>query len=96
MFIGLSSTSFSASGTGLFLILMKDPKLSWHGRYPSITVGPNVAQILAVPIAKLMELLPTTKYTTFGYRWTLNPCAALTALTPLVMLTVALQRSLQS
>ncbi|KAJ6599741.1 OPT-domain-containing protein [Mycena vulgaris] len=42
-------------------------------RYPGIGVGPNVAQILAVPFAKLMELLPTTEYTTFGYTWTLNP-----------------------
>ncbi|KAJ7484142.1 OPT-domain-containing protein [Mycena latifolia] len=42
-------------------------------RYPSIGVGPNVAQILAVPLAKLMELLPTTEYTTFGITWTLNP-----------------------
>ncbi|KAJ7106268.1 OPT-domain-containing protein [Mycena epipterygia] len=38
-----------------------------------ISVGPNVAQICAVPVAKLMELLPTTEYTTFGYRWSLNP-----------------------
>ncbi|KAJ7101812.1 OPT-domain-containing protein [Mycena epipterygia] len=42
-------------------------------RFPSINFGPNVAQICAVPLAKLMELLPTTEHTTFGYTWTLNP-----------------------
>ncbi|KAJ6564729.1 OPT-domain-containing protein [Mycena capillaripes] len=42
-------------------------------RYPAIGVGVNVAQILAVPFAKLMELLPTTEFVTFGYTWSLNP-----------------------
>ncbi|KAJ6496101.1 OPT-domain-containing protein [Mycena sanguinolenta] len=42
-------------------------------RYPSIGVGVNVAQIIAVPLAKLMELLPTTEFVTFGYAWSLNP-----------------------
>ncbi|KAJ6496046.1 OPT oligopeptide transporter protein-domain-containing protein [Mycena sanguinolenta] len=42
-------------------------------RYPTIQVGSNVAQILAVPLAKLMELLPSTEFVTFGYAWSLNP-----------------------
>jgi OPT family small oligopeptide transporter len=42
-------------------------------RYPGISVGPNVAQILAVPLARLMELLPNTEFVTFGYVWSLNP-----------------------
>ncbi|KAJ7159352.1 OPT-domain-containing protein [Mycena crocata] len=42
-------------------------------RYPNIFVGTNVAQILAVPFAKLMELLPETEFTTFGYTWSMNP-----------------------
>ncbi|KAJ7624592.1 OPT-domain-containing protein [Roridomyces roridus] len=42
-------------------------------RFPGITVASNVAQVLAYPAAKLMELLPTTEFTTFGYTWTLNP-----------------------
>ncbi|KAJ7895019.1 OPT-domain-containing protein [Mycena leptocephala] len=42
-------------------------------RYPSIWVGPNVAQILAVPLAKFMEFLPSTQFDTFGYTWSLNP-----------------------
>ncbi|KAJ7140663.1 OPT-domain-containing protein [Mycena epipterygia] len=42
-------------------------------RFPGITVGSNVAQVLAYPFAKLLEFLPTTEYTTFGYTWSLNP-----------------------
>ncbi|KAJ7032867.1 OPT-domain-containing protein [Mycena alexandri] len=42
-------------------------------RYPGIGVGSNVAQILAVPVGKLMELLPTTEFDTFGFTWSLNP-----------------------
>ncbi|KAF7375387.1 OPT-domain-containing protein [Mycena sanguinolenta] len=42
-------------------------------RYPSIEVGSNVAQVVAVPLAKLMELLPSTQLITFGYVWSLNP-----------------------
>ncbi|KAJ7155159.1 OPT-domain-containing protein [Mycena filopes] len=42
-------------------------------RYPGIGVGTNVAQILAVPVAKLMELLPATEFITFGLTWSLNP-----------------------
>ncbi|KAJ6496043.1 OPT-domain-containing protein [Mycena sanguinolenta] len=42
-------------------------------RYPTIQVGSNVAQILAVPLAKLMELLPSTEFATFGYAWSFNP-----------------------
>ncbi|KAJ7117186.1 hypothetical protein C8R44DRAFT_792097, partial [Mycena epipterygia] len=40
-------------------------------RFPNISLGPNVAQICAVPLAKVMELLPTTEHTTFGYTWSL-------------------------
>ncbi|KAJ7615908.1 OPT-domain-containing protein [Roridomyces roridus] len=42
-------------------------------RFPNIGIGPNVAQILVVPLAKLMEMLPSTTFTTFGYKWSLNP-----------------------
>ncbi|KAJ7478906.1 OPT-domain-containing protein [Mycena latifolia] len=46
-------------------------------RFPGIGVGSNVAQVLAYPAAKLLEFLPTTQYSTFGYKWSLNPCGAL-------------------
>ncbi|KAJ6462667.1 OPT-domain-containing protein [Mycena vitilis] len=42
-------------------------------RYPTITVYANCAQVLAFPAAKLMELLPTRQFQTFGYTWSLNP-----------------------
>ncbi|KAJ6576026.1 OPT-domain-containing protein [Mycena vulgaris] len=42
-------------------------------RYPTVAVSPTLAQVLAFPAAKLMELLPATKFTTFGYTWSLNP-----------------------
>ncbi|KAF7303999.1 OPT-domain-containing protein [Mycena indigotica] len=43
-------------------------------RFPGIGVGSNVAQVLAFPAAKALEyLLPTTQYTTFGYKWSFNP-----------------------
>ncbi|KDQ62166.1 hypothetical protein JAAARDRAFT_65967 [Jaapia argillacea MUCL 33604] len=43
-------------------------------RQPGIGVGSNVAQLLAYPFGKLLELiLPTTQFTTFGYTWSLNP-----------------------
>ncbi|KAJ7897829.1 OPT-domain-containing protein [Mycena leptocephala] len=42
-------------------------------RYPTISVLSNVAQVLAFPAAKLMELLPTTQYTLGGYTFSLNP-----------------------
>ncbi|KAJ7681289.1 OPT-domain-containing protein [Mycena rosella] len=35
-------------------------------RFPGISVGTNVAQVLAYPCAKLLELLPRTQYTTLG------------------------------
>ncbi|CAK5279804.1 unnamed protein product [Mycena citricolor] len=43
-------------------------------RYPGISVGSNVAQILAYPAGKLFELLlPTRQFTTFGHTWSFNP-----------------------
>ncbi|KAJ7027141.1 OPT-domain-containing protein [Mycena alexandri] len=42
-------------------------------RFPGITVGSNVAQVLAYPAAKILEFLPTTQFSTFGYRWSFNP-----------------------
>ncbi|KAJ7741785.1 OPT-domain-containing protein [Mycena maculata] len=42
-------------------------------RFPGISVGSNVAQVLAYPAAKLLEFLPMTQFTTFGYTWSLNP-----------------------
>ncbi|KIY50159.1 OPT-domain-containing protein [Fistulina hepatica ATCC 64428] len=41
---------------------------------PGITVAANVAQILAYPAGRLFAAtLPTRRFTTFGYTWSLNP-----------------------
>ncbi len=41
---------------------------------PSVNVTGLVAQLIALPIGKLFErILPTTRFRTFGYTWTLNP-----------------------
>ncbi|KAF8137872.1 OPT-domain-containing protein [Mycena galopus ATCC 62051] len=42
-------------------------------RYPTIGVGSNVAQVVAVPLLKMLELLPDIEFDTFGYVWSLNP-----------------------
>jgi OPT family oligopeptide transporter len=43
-------------------------------RQPGISVGTNVAQLLAFPAGKLLEaILPRTVFNTFGYEWSLNP-----------------------
>lgn len=42
-------------------------------RQPAISVGANVAQLLAYPLCKAMEKLPKHQFNTFGWRWTLNP-----------------------
>ena len=46
----------------------------FSARQPGITVSANVAQLLAFPAGKLLEaILPSRKFTTFGYTWSLNP-----------------------
>ena len=43
-------------------------------RQPGIAVTANVAQLLAFPAGKLLEaILPSRRFTTFGYTWSLNP-----------------------
>ncbi|KAJ7203968.1 OPT-domain-containing protein [Mycena rebaudengoi] len=42
-------------------------------RYPTIYIYSNVAQVLAFPFAKLLELLPNRQFTTFGWTWSFNP-----------------------
>lgn len=43
-------------------------------RQPGIQITYNVVQVLAFPAGKLLEaILPTWKFNTFGYTWTLNP-----------------------
>ncbi|GBE78430.1 OPT oligopeptide transporter [Sparassis latifolia] len=43
-------------------------------RYPSVAISALVMQLVALPCGKAFEyLLPTTRFTTFGYTWSLNP-----------------------
>lgn len=43
-------------------------------RYPNVLLSPVVAQLVALPMGKFLEwALPTTRFTTFGYTWSLNP-----------------------
>jgi len=43
-------------------------------RQPGISVSANVAQLLAFPAGKLLEvILPSRQFTTFGHTWSLNP-----------------------
>ncbi|KZO90436.1 OPT oligopeptide transporter [Calocera viscosa TUFC12733] len=43
-------------------------------RYPSVTITSLVAQLVALPLGKILEkILPTREFTTLGCRWTLNP-----------------------
>jgi len=46
----------------------------FSARQPGIRVSANVAQLLAFPAGKFLEaILPSRKFTTFGYTWSLNP-----------------------
>lgn len=41
---------------------------------PSVYISGIVAQLTALPLGRALErLLPTTRFRTFGYTWTLNP-----------------------
>ncbi|KAF4623976.1 hypothetical protein D9613_001694 [Agrocybe pediades] len=43
-------------------------------RYPSIYITGIVAQLVSLPVGRgLARILPTTKFNTFGYVWSLNP-----------------------
>jgi len=43
-------------------------------RQPGISVSADVAQLLAFPAGKLLEvILPSRRFTTLGYTWSLNP-----------------------
>lgn len=41
-------------------------------RNPPVTVGANVAQLLAYPLGRAMEKLPSRQFSFFGRKWTFN------------------------
>jgi OPT family small oligopeptide transporter len=62
-FLGLFFTIFISGLNQLFDL-----------RYPSVTLTGIVAQLTALPMGKgLAKILPTKRFRTFGYTWTLNP-----------------------
>ncbi|KAK2462009.1 hypothetical protein APHAL10511_006472 [Amanita phalloides] len=43
-------------------------------RYPTVLITGIVIQLISLPMGKALEkILPTTKFNTFGYVWSLNP-----------------------
>ncbi|KAI5123225.1 hypothetical protein M0805_001314 [Coniferiporia weirii] len=58
----------------LFTILISALNQFFSMRYPSVYISGLVAQLLALPVGKAFErFLPTTRFNTFGYVWSLNP-----------------------
>ncbi|OCB84030.1 OPT oligopeptide transporter [Sanghuangporus baumii] len=58
----------------LFTIIISGVNQFFSMRYPSVFVSGLVAQLVAMPIGKAFErFLPTTRFNTFGFVWSLNP-----------------------
>ncbi|KAK0457210.1 OPT-domain-containing protein [Desarmillaria tabescens] len=71
----LPSMTFRAGLIGLvYVVIGAFINQFFSIRQPGISVEANVAQLLAYPAGKLFErVLPTNKFRTFGYEWTMNP-----------------------
>lgn len=58
----------------LFVVLVSGLNQVFGMRYPSIYITGIVAQLIALPLGRGLEIvLPKTVFNTFGYRWTFNP-----------------------
>ncbi|PPQ62757.1 hypothetical protein CVT24_000451 [Panaeolus cyanescens] len=58
----------------IFALLTSGLNQVFAMRYPSIYVTGIVTQLVCLPFGRgLARILPTTRYKTFGYTWTLNP-----------------------
>ncbi|KAH8120611.1 glutathione transporter [Phellopilus nigrolimitatus] len=58
----------------VFTLLISGLNQFFSMRYPSVYISGLVAQLVALPCGKFLErVLPTTRFTTFGYSWSLNP-----------------------
>ncbi|KAE9409309.1 OPT oligopeptide transporter [Gymnopus androsaceus JB14] len=58
----------------VFSILVSGVNQFFSARYPSIYISGIVVQLVVLPFGKLLEkILPTHRFNTFGYRWSLNP-----------------------
>ncbi|KAI8866229.1 OPT superfamily oligopeptide transporter, partial [Ramicandelaber brevisporus] len=71
----LPSLSFRVFALGLFFtcLLSFVNQFFWFRAQP-ITLGTLVVQLVVFPLAKFLEwALPRTQYSTFGWKWSLNP-----------------------
>ncbi|KAI5124408.1 hypothetical protein M0805_008292 [Coniferiporia weirii] len=58
----------------LFTLVISALNQFFSMRYPSVYISGIVAQLAALPCGRfLAHVLPTTRFTTFGYTWSLNP-----------------------
>jgi len=79
--LGLVTTIFIAGLNQFFSLRCKLPKMViscarliqfWID--PSVQISALVAQLVSLPLGKLLErTLPARKFTTLGFRWSLNP-----------------------
>lgn len=71
----MPASTFRMWFLGLFYtILISGLNQFFSLRYPSVFITAVVAQLTALPLGKGLEyLLPTTRFNTFGYVWSLNP-----------------------
>lgn len=57
-----------------FTILISGLNQIFAMRYPAVFISGLVAQLVSLPLGKLLErILPSTRFNTFGYVWSLNP-----------------------
>ncbi|KAK0481199.1 OPT-domain-containing protein [Armillaria luteobubalina] len=70
----LPSMTFRAGLIGLiYVVIGAFINQFFSIRQPGISIEANVAQLLAYPVGKALErVLPTRKFLTFGYEWSLN------------------------
>jgi len=58
----------------LYTILISGLNQFFSMRYPSVVITGITAQLTSLPLGKLLErTLPTTRFRTFGFVWSLNP-----------------------
>ncbi|KAJ3513061.1 hypothetical protein NLJ89_g3166 [Agrocybe chaxingu] len=58
----------------IFVLLVSGFNQIFALRYPSVFITGIVAQLVSLPLGRgLARVLPTTKFNTFGYVWSLNP-----------------------
>ncbi|PBK68978.1 OPT oligopeptide transporter [Armillaria solidipes] len=58
----------------LFTLILPCINSAMELRYPSLYISSLIIQLITLPFGKALErILPTTRFNTFGYIWSLNP-----------------------